>query len=398
MTRLWIFLVVALVSMHLAEGSRRRRRGYYNDYKRGGMGYPKRSNYGLDLRKVAPRCSYKMTWVRIVVEGPKGGGYPNALISLQDEKQMGKLYTDRNGVAKAAVKGCKISLIVWGKDLQTTYELVSLKHNKSGKETIYVKVKSRCNFLLHLDQRNDGPVSENDFDEDTYIQYQYVAKSGGYKEAGNGIAVSGSENPICINWKPFADGEKGSLKVQAVSQSTADTNVLHITKQGDDKIAVLNIPSYIDDSYKFLICINVWAAGDDDLISIDSGFLNAFNSMGSVDLSNSVDDDGSCAWFKDLDAFADGENTLLTVDFSAYDEGDGETLEGNAYIQDCNGKYTTVEVTGDETYTEGFLWPFACICDGAKDIRGVKVLKNQDFSDSIYDNSLCDDVCTQNSK
>ena len=41
-----------------------------------------------------------MTWLQIVIEGPKGGGFPHAVVSIQDDKQMGKILTDRNGIAK----------------------------------------------------------------------------------------------------------------------------------------------------------------------------------------------------------------------------------------------------------------------------------------------------------
>ena len=94
----------------------------------------------------------------------------------------------------------------------------------------------------------------------------------------------------------------------------------------------MNIPAFVQDSYKFYICVNVWQADDADdeicLEDVSGGFLNAFDDNGEIDLYNSVDEEGNCAVFIDLDDLTDGQNTLLAIEFGdEYDEADDEILE-----------------------------------------------------------------------
>eukprot|EP00088_Acartia_fossae_P000971 TRINITY_DN10359_c0_g1_i5.p1 TRINITY_DN10359_c0_g1~~TRINITY_DN10359_c0_g1_i5.p1 ORF type:complete len:401 (-),score=60.74 TRINITY_DN10359_c0_g1_i5:23-1225(-) len=355
----------------------------------GYRGYPKQNYDVKKAKSPTPRCLFRPTWVQIVVIGSDGEPCSNAVISLRDSKEMNKLISDENGVAKAVVWGCEISFLARCKDKEPEFKSVSFENNLSGKERIEVLLKPRCNFVIFLEwsyhrasHADDGSVA--------HYQYQaYTENADPAIETGSGL-IAADLAPLCIHWEPAIDSGKTTLNLEIVPNTAADPTILHITRQEMD-FAVVNFPPVITDNYKFLICFNIWDRdGDDSNDAIRIHELELYDSTGEVTTFD-VHDDGNCFWFNDPLPDKD-EDYLFAAIFRG--QANGDPIDGNAYILDCNGKSKTVETPG-VTYVSGKLWPFACFCSAAKTIKDVEVINAMGYeaSGDITDSSTCDDIC-----
>eukprot|EP00088_Acartia_fossae_P071982 TRINITY_DN9_c0_g1_i9.p1 TRINITY_DN9_c0_g1~~TRINITY_DN9_c0_g1_i9.p1 ORF type:complete len:454 (+),score=62.48 TRINITY_DN9_c0_g1_i9:66-1427(+) len=452
MARGFIFLLALLVFVYEANGGRGYRGGY-----RGYKGYNRYKNKNSGQKYVTfakPRCSSKKTWIQIQVVKPNGDGCPSALIDLVDQKNMGKIHTNKKGLAKVIVCGCEISLIVSGENLQPTHKTVSLINNKTGKEKVVVLVQPRCNFLVYFYNvqnkmsteivtpgMDEKPYYANDYDEDMFdysfyqpqhttekkytfsfkpdkslaldtdtgmvengaaiVSYQFAntdGESNHVKETGSGLAV-GDENPVCINWDVESENEDtAKLKFIAKFQGTAEINRLKIT--GKNTNAALAIPPFVPDDYKFLVCYNTWKqdCAADGLVEVLRGFIYDRNGpvMGA-DLMGLLSANGNCAWFTDLLS----ETYLITVIFDSMSVMNDDVIDGGGFIVDSKGNFKTFETPKGAFYAvnpmaeENDQWKHLCICQNAHTVKDVEVVEEDSYVafDGISDNSPCDTLC-----
>eukprot|EP00088_Acartia_fossae_P071980 TRINITY_DN9_c0_g1_i7.p1 TRINITY_DN9_c0_g1~~TRINITY_DN9_c0_g1_i7.p1 ORF type:complete len:456 (+),score=57.33 TRINITY_DN9_c0_g1_i7:66-1433(+) len=454
MARGFIFLLALLVFVYEANGGRGYRGGY-----RGYKGYNRYKNKNSGQKYVTfakPRCSSKKTWIQIQVVKPNGDGCPSALIDLVDQKNMGKIHTNKKGLAKVIVCGCEISLIVSGENLQPTHKTVSLINNKTGKEKVVVLVQPRCNFLVYfynvqfkmstdmvIHGMDEKPDYANDYDEDMFdysfyqpqhttekkytfsfkpdkslaldtdtgmvengaaiVSYQFAntdGESNHVKETGSGLAV-GDENPVCINWDVESENEDtAKLKFMAKFQGSAEINRLKIT--GKNTNAALAIPPFVPDDYKFLVCYNTWNldCAADGLVEAIRGFV--YNSMGAIDadaLMGLLSANGNCAWTTGV---LPG-TFLITVNFVSSTVGSSGVIDGGGFIVDSKGNFKTFETPETAMYTigsavdgsENAQWKHLCICQNAHTVKDVEVVEEDSYAafNSIHDNSPCDTLC-----